>query len=122
MRLISRVLILCAATITLDAPRAAAQTSEPGVEIGGQLNVLHISEFEITDLGPGVDAAWHLTPRIAIDGMLAWFPGETKFEIYSIASQHRVLGLVGVRSGVTRGRIDMYGRGRLGFLRSGEKG
>ena len=118
---LSRVLIVCAAAITLDAPHAAAQTSESGVEIGGHLNVLRINEFEITDLGLGVDAALQLTPRIAIDGTLAWFPGETEFEIDSIASQHRVLGLVGARSGITRGRIDMYGRGRLGFLRFGEQ-
>jgi hypothetical protein len=118
---LSRVLIVCAAVMMFAEPRAAAQTPERGVEVGGQLSVLRISEFEITDVGPALDAAWHLTPHIAIDGTLAWFPGEREFEIDSIASQHRVLGLVGARSGITRGRVDIYGRGRLGFLRFGEQ-
>jgi hypothetical protein len=118
---LKRVLIVCAAVIICAEPRADAQTSERGVEVGGQVNVLRISEFETTDVGLGVDAAWHLTPRIAIDGTLAWFPGEREFEIDSIASQYRVLGLVGARSGITRGRVDIYGRGRLGFLRFGEQ-
>jgi hypothetical protein len=116
------VLTLCATVvIIIDAPRAAAQTPEGAVEIGGQLNILRISEFEITDVGTGVEASWHLTPGLAIDGTLAWFPGQTEFEIDAIASQHRVLGLVGARSGITRGRFDVYGRGRLGFLRFGEQ-
>ncbi len=74
---LSRVLTLCATlVIIIDAPRAAAQTPEGAVEIGGQLSILRISEFEITDVGTGVEASWHLTPGLAIDGTLAWFPDE----------------------------------------------
>jgi hypothetical protein len=118
---LSSVLAICVIVIILDATASAAQTAERPVEIGGQLSILRISEFEITDVGIGMDAAWHLTPQLTIDGTLAWFPGETEFEIDSIASQHRVLGLVGARSGITRGRFDVYGRGRVGFLRFGEQ-
>lgn len=118
---LSSVLMLCVTVIVLDASVTAAQTPERPVEIGGHVSMLRISEFEITDVGIGLEAAWHLTRQLTIDGTLAWFPGETEFEINSVAGQHRVLGLVGVRSGITRGRFDVYGRSRVGFLRFGEQ-
>ena len=118
---LSSVLMLCAMVIILDASATTAQTAERPIEIGGHVSMLRISEFDITDVGIGMDAAWHATPQLTIDGTLTWFPGKTEFEIDSIASQHRVLGLVGARSGITRGRFDVYGRSRVGFLRFGEQ-
>ena len=50
---LSRVLTLCMTVILLDASASIAQTAERPVEIGGQLSILRISEFEISDVGIG---------------------------------------------------------------------
>lgn len=107
--------------IVVGATRAEAQSAGRPVEVGGQVNILRLSEFESTDAGIGATAAWHLSPRLAIDGTLAWFPGERDFEADGLATQGRVLGLVGARSGITRGRVDIFGRARTGFLRFAEQ-
>jgi hypothetical protein len=107
-------------TLGMAVSPAHAQSPAGQFEIGPNLSVLRVSELDTTDVGVGVDAAWHLTPRLAIDGTLSWFPGSG--DEPSLKDQRRVLGLIGVRSGVTRGGIDFYGRGRVGFLNFAESG
>lgn len=120
-RRLLRAVLICAISAIVDASATFAQTTEHSVEIGAQSALLRLNEFEITDVGVGIDAAWHLTPQLAVDATMAWFPSETEFETDSVASQYRVLGLVGARSGITQGRFDIYGRGRVGVLRFGEQ-
>ena len=116
-----RVLLICVMVIILDASTMPRKRPSPPWSSQGQLSILRLNEFGIADVGVGIDGAWHVTPQLAIEGTVAWFPGETAFETDSVASQYRVLGLVGVRSGITQGRFEIYGRGRVGFLRFGEQ-
>lgn len=97
---------------------ASAQTSDAGIDAGGHISVLRLSEFDTTDTGIGVNMTWRGTPIVALDGALAWFPGaEPASHGNRIAGQGRLLGLVGARSGIRRGRAEVFGRARIGFLR-----
>jgi hypothetical protein len=79
--------------------------------------VLRLSEFDVTDAGVGATAAWWATPRVALDGSLSWFPANGGATARQISAQQRVLGLVGARSGIRRGSLELFGRARAGFLR-----
>lgn len=97
---------------------ASAQTSDAGISAGGHISVLRLSEFDTTDTGIGVDVMWRGTPAFALDGAFTWFPGaEPGTHGNRIATQERLLGLFGVRSGLRLGRVDVFGRARAGFLR-----
>jgi hypothetical protein len=97
---------------------AFAQTSDAGVDIGGHITVLRLSEFDTTDIGVGVNMTWHATRIIALDGALTWFPGDQSASLGNrVARQQRTLGLVGARSGIRRGPVELFGRARVGFLR-----
>jgi len=97
--------------------RAMAQT--PAAEIGGHVGVLRLSELDTTDTGVGADAAWHVTPALAIDGAFTWFPGSDSSTSSSGRRQSRTLGLAGLRAGVSTGTVDLFARGRAGYLRFG---
>jgi hypothetical protein len=102
-------LFLCA------ADRAAAQDGR--FELSGQLMTLQLGEFDATDIGAGVQAAWRLTPAIAIDGTFAWVAGGDEISSSLFENQQRVLGLAGLRAGISLGRAEIFGRARPGFLR-----
>lgn len=109
--------VLVAMLIGLAATPAFAQTPGNDVELGGQMTVIQLSEFDVTDTGVGITAAWRATPIFLVDGAFTWFPGNDGSSSTHIARQQRSLGLVGVRSGIRRGRIELFGRARAGFLR-----
>lgn len=102
------------AGLTFGSPPAAAQNS--GVEAGGRVSVLRLSEFENTGVGVGTFLIWPLTSVVAIDGAFTWFPGARDVNGNAFESQHRTLGLVGVRASVRYGDVELFGRGRVGFL------
>ena len=43
------------------ATRADAQSVDRPVEVGGQVSILRLNEFDINDAGIGAIAAWHLS-------------------------------------------------------------
>jgi hypothetical protein len=96
---------------------AAAQNV--GVEIGGHVGILRVSELDTTDVGVGVHAIAPLSRRVAIDGALTWFPGSSD---EGLNRQGRTLGLAGVRATIGRGNVDLFARGRAGYLRFGDQG
>lgn len=109
-----------AATFVMGASQAQAQPADGPVEVGAQVNILRLGELDITDVGVGLTGAWHIMPRLAIDGTLSWFPGDGDAPDRA-KTQQRTLGLIGVRSGITRGRVDFFGRARVGVLRFAEQ-
>jgi hypothetical protein len=113
-------LLLSGLTLIATAAPVQAQTDAGPFEVGPHVSILRLSELDTTDVGVGIDASWHVLPRITIDGTLSFFPGSG--DEPALTDQRRLLGLVGVRSGVTRGRVDFYGRGRLGFLNFADVG
>src|SRR5687768_8518416 len=100
--------------VTFGPSPAAAQSV--GVEIGGHVGILRLSELDTTDVGVGVHAIAPLSSRIAIDGALTWFPGSSDS---GLNRQGRTLGLAGVRAMLGRGNVDLFARGRAGYLRFG---
>ena len=98
-----------------------AQSSNRGLEVGAHVSTLQLNEFDITDTGIGVTTTWRVAPAIAIDGALTAFPGDRDFVGDRIASQRRTLGVVGARSGIRRGPVELFGRARAGFLHFAEQ-
>lgn len=106
--------------LAINCLSASAQVR--GVEIGGQVDALRLNEFDLTDVGVGVAVMWPLTPVLAIDGALTWFPGANDGEVGTFKSQQRVLGMAGLkRTVVTFGDVEFFARARAGFLRFGEQ-
>jgi hypothetical protein len=90
-----------------------AQTGN--LELGGHVAVVRLSEFDVTDTGVGMASAWRVTPIVAIDGALSWFPaGNNGSANARIERQERVLGLIGARSVIRRGNVELFGRARAG--------
>jgi hypothetical protein len=81
------------------------------------MNTLQLSEFDVTDLGAGVQSGFRLTPAIAVDGTFAWIPSSGDFSSTLFENQQRMLGVAGIRAGLTRGRVELFGKARPGFLR-----
>jgi hypothetical protein len=103
--------------VTLGPSLAAAQNV--GVEIGGHVGVLRLSELDTTDVGVGIHAVAPLSRRVAIEGALTWFPGSSD---EGLNRQGRSLGLAGVRATLGSGNVDFFARGRAGYLRFGDEG
>jgi len=97
-----------------------AQTPEGTVDIGGHVSGLRLKEFDVTDTGIGINATWQATPIIALDGAFTWFPGNDGTAGRRIEHQQRVLGVIGARTGIRRGPVELFGRARGGFLRFSE--
>lgn len=85
-------------------------------DFGGHATVLSLGEFETTGVGAGVQASWEVTPRLTVDGIVSVFPGDGGNDGSAIERSGKVLGLVGVRTGQTFGRLQLYARVRPGFL------
>jgi hypothetical protein len=90
-----------------------------GIEAGGHVTVLRLSELDTTDIGVGAGVLWPVTSVLAIDGVLTWFPaGELGAD--GVESQ-RVLGLGGARIVATRRTVELFAGARAGFLRFVER-
>jgi hypothetical protein len=110
-------LIVVCVCLTLGAGPAAAQN--PRIQVGGHVSVLRLSELDTTDVGVGASIVGPLTPVVAIDGALTWIPGDDGAD--ALERQHRTLGLIGLRATAVNGTVQLFARGRLGFLRFGEQ-
>lgn len=111
------VAIVCLAAGNAFTAAAAFAQTDSRVDVGVQLNTLRLGEFDTTDVGIGVEGAWRIAPLLAIDGALSWLPGNGDDGAPQVEDQGRLLGLIGVRSGVQRGPVEVFGRVRPGFLR-----
>jgi hypothetical protein len=114
-----RTVLFALMAVTAASSHAMAQTH--GAEVGGHVGVLRLSELDTTDVGVGADAVWHVAPALAIDGAFTWFPGSDTSTGGSGRRQQRTLGLAGLRTGVSAGTVDLFARGRAGFLRFGSE-
>jgi len=114
-----RTALIALMAVTAGSSHAMAQTH--GVEFGGHVDVLRLSELSTTDTGVGANVAWRFSPSVAIDGALTWFRGSGASTGGSSQHQQRTLGLAGVRGGVTAGGVDLFARARGGLLRFGSE-
>jgi hypothetical protein len=90
-----------------------------GIEAGGHVNILRLSELETTDVGVGAGVLWPVTSVLAIDGALTWFPA-VALAADGFESQ-RALGLAGGRVVARRRDIELFAGARAGFLRFVER-
>jgi hypothetical protein len=114
-----RTVLIALMAVMAGSSRAMAQTH--GAEVGGHVGVLRLSELDTTDVGVGADAVWHVAPALGIDGAFTWFPGSDPSTGGSGRRQQRTLGLAGLRTGISAGSVDLFARGRAGFLRFGSE-
>jgi len=113
-----RTLLIALMAATAGSSQAMAQTH--GAEVGGHVGVLRLSELSTTDTGVGADVAWRFSASLAIDGAFTWFPGSDA-STGALGRQQRTLGLAGLRAGVSAGAVDLFARGRAGYLRFGSQ-
>lgn len=114
-----RTLLIALMAATAGSSQAMAQAH--GAEVGGHVGVLRLSELSTTDTGVGADVAWRFSPSLAIDGAFTWFPGSDASTGALDRRQQRTLGLAGLRAGVSAGAVDLFARGRAGYLRFGSQ-
>lgn len=115
-----QTIAVCLLLFGLAGARPAAAQDQGAFEFGGQLSTLRLGEFDAGDIGIGVNGAWRVTPLLAVEGALSWFPGGDADED-RVKGQQKVLGLAGVRAGIQRGPLELFARTRPGFLHfSGE--
>ena len=114
-----RTVLVVLMAVTAGSSRAMAQT--PAVEVGGHVGVLRLSELDTTDTGVGADAVFHVAPALAIDGAFTWFPGSDAATGGLGLGQQRTLGLAGLRTGFSAGTVDLFARGRAGYLHFGSQ-
>ena len=114
-----RTVLIALMAVTAGSAQAMAQTH--GAQVGGHVGVLRLSELSTTDAGVGADVAWRFSPSFAIDGAFTWFPGSDASTGGSGRRQQRTLGLAGLRTGVSAGTVDLFARGRAGYLRFGSE-
>jgi hypothetical protein len=95
---------------------AAAQPSAPAVQVSGEFDALRLGELGETSTGVGVNVRWNLAPRLAIDGLVSYFPEGGETNTTTAFSQKLLLALGGLEPGITLGRVDLFGRARAGLL------
>ena len=99
------------------ASKAAAQIV-PSFQLSGEFDTLHLTEFNSTTAGAGLNAKWNIVPGLAVDGVVSYFPQswQTNTSTGSFIGQNLLLALGGVKPGVTFGRYEFFGRARAGVL------
>jgi len=117
-RLGTLITIATFAVVTAGAAAPAFAQDAGRGEIGAQVSTLSISEFDTTAVGAGVQAGWRLTPGLTIEGALNIYPGG---DGTPIEDQRKLLGVVGVRTGVSFGGLELVARARPGFLNFAEQ-
>ena len=113
--MIRRLALFVAVLSTVGAGLAFAQ-EVPRYEVGGQISPLQNSEFlapagQRTEVGFGGRFTWNVSRFIAADSQIDYYDGD-RF------SGRRIQGLVGVKAGIRKNRIGVFGKVRPGVLRT----
>jgi hypothetical protein len=113
---------LAAALLVMIPSAAAAQP--PAFELGGQIAVIEVGEFDANDTGGGIRAAWRPQPLIGVEAEVNFFlsdfaPGGSN---RPGISGSRIEALFGATVGPRVGAVRWFGRARPGLVRYGEAG
>ena len=123
---------LIAAVLTVSAAgSASAQTGESRLQLGAQIAVLRLSEFDTTSAGVGGRLGYELTPWASLEGEANFF-GRERVEIDVMASsgprlqlrytRRRVEAFIGPKVGLKRERFGIFGKVRPGFATLSDRG
>jgi len=101
----------------------SAQTSfTQSIQTSAEFVALRLHEVHVTAVGAGGALTWHVTPVVAADGLVSYFPRSwQKDAAAGSIQQGLLLALGGVRPGITVGRIAITGRARAGVLHHEER-
>jgi hypothetical protein len=107
---------LVAAFLALSHHSAGAQDL-PRFEAGGQVTPLHLREFGTvlgrrSEVGIGGRFTVNLTRAIAAEGEVDVFPSDQFVE-----DRRKLQGLFGIKAGVRKDRVGVFGKVRPGFMR-----
>ena len=118
--------------VSLFVPRAAAaQSAADRVEVGVNLSVLRLSDFDATNAGLGGRLSFDLTRWAALEGEINFFPldrirhpeGNTSVgPIQLTEERRRADALFGVRVGARGSRLGAFVKARPGVTRLYDKG
>ena len=131
MQRIPLVALMLLVTCAAGARAAAAQTSGERFEVAANLNMLRLSDFSNTSTGLGGRFTFDLTPHVALEGELAFYPtdriegplNETSAGSYRIVGdRRRTDALFGVKVGTRTERFGLFAKARPGFTRLGDRG
>ena len=126
-RLVALVLWFASAFVT----GAAAQTPGERFEVAANLNLLRLSDFSGTRTGLGGRVTFDLTPNLALEGEIAFYPkdrivqsaGSSSTGIYQIAGdRRRTDALFGVKLGTRYDRFGLFAKARPGVTRLADRG
>lgn len=109
---------------------ASAQVEPPRVEIGGQLNVLRLSDSSDTNIGVGGRVTVNLTRWLGLEGEYQFIPndqlelGETlEGNVVGIRyERRRSTALFGVKAGYRGERFGVFGKVRPGVTALSDRG
>jgi hypothetical protein len=127
-RLFALILLFACAAGVRDAP---AQTSGERFEVAANLNMLRLSDFSNIRTGLGGRLTVDLTPHLALEGELAFYPKDRIEGVLTetSAGPYRVVGdrrrtdaLFGVKVGTRGERLGLFAKARPGFTRLGDRG
>ena len=99
-----------------------AQSETPEFEVGAQFSVLHLSDLEVTEKGFGARFTYNLTDNIAFEAEGNVFPNDRPmrrgdFEGFRLNGGRKTQGLFGIKVGIRREKIGIFGKARPGFVR-----
>ena len=111
-RKLVRIIVVC--FLRLGSQEVHAQSETPRFEIGTQFTALRLRELMILDArtisGLGVIFTYNITNKIAVDAEGNYFGKDDCF-----GGRRITQGLFGVKAGVRRRRLGVFGKARPGF-------
>jgi hypothetical protein len=126
-RLVPVLLFLCAAGV----PAASAQSPGERLEIAANLTMLRLSDFSNTRAGVGGRLTFDLTPNVALEGEVAFYPkdrieGEIQETsagtLQVVGNRRRTDTLFGIKVGTRGERLGLFAKARPGFTRLADRG
>jgi len=94
--------------------RAAVAQTPPHTQLGVQFVTVASSEFDATDNGVSVLAAWRPTGMLGAEAEVAFYPSD--FPDVPAFSSHRIEALFGISEGPLVRKMRPFGKARAGFV------
>jgi len=110
---------------------AFGQSAPPRVEVGGQLNVLRLSDSSDTNVGLGGRVTFDLARWVSVEGEYQFIPSD-ELEFTSVTTdgsvaglryeRRRSTGLFGLKAGYRGERVGLFAKVRPGFTVLADRG
>jgi Outer membrane protein beta-barrel domain len=94
-----------------------AQSDTPKYEIGAQFSMVRFSDLDITEPGFGGRFTYNINKHVAAEAEVNFFPREVKDSFgQTLQGGRKTEGLFGLKLGVRKKRIGVFGKVRPGFV------